>query len=305
VHEEVAAALSDGRAVVALESAIITHGMPRPTNVEVAQAAAAGVRANGAVPAIVALADGKVHVGLSDTLLERLGAAREAVKVSVRDIAAALLQRALGGTTVAATMRAAHWAGIGVFATGGIGGVHRGAGETFDISADLLELASTPVAVVCAGAKSILDIGKTLEFLETHGVPVLGYRTDEFPAFFARTSGHKVDQCVDTPEAAAATLATHWRLGLGGVVVANPIPEADALPARDIDLRIGEAVRQAEAAGIARKDVTPYLLSQVNTLTGGRSLAANIALVKNNAAVAAQIAVALTLRGAHVEPGAA
>jgi pseudouridine-5'-phosphate glycosidase len=276
--------------------------MPRPANVEVARAAAEKVRACGAVPAIVALADGKVRVGLDESLLDRLGAAQHAVKVSPRDFAAVLQQRGLGGTTVAATMRAAHWAGVRVFATGGIGGVHRGASETFDVSADLMELAATPVAVVCAGAKSILDIGKTLEVLETHGVPVLGYGTDDFPAFFARRSGHKVDHRFDTPEAVAAALDAHWLLGLRGVVVANPIPPADALPGEDIEARIADAVRQAEAAGIARKDVTPHLLAQVNTLTGGRSLAANMALVKNNAAVAAQIAVALADLGAAGAP---
>jgi pseudouridylate synthase len=297
IGEEVRAALADARPVVALESAIITHGMPRPSNVEVARSLDALVRANGATPAIVALADGKVRVGLDNALLDRLGAAPDAVKVSLRDLAPALVGKALGGTTVAATMRAAHWAGIRVFATGGIGGVHRGAGEAFDVSADLSELAATPVAVVCAGAKSILDIAKTLEYLETHGVPVLGYGTDDFPAFFARTSGHRVDHRVDSPAVVATVLDAHWRLGFGGVVVANPIPAADALPADEIEAHIAAAVREADARGISRKDLTPFLLARVSEATGNRSLRANIALVQNNAVVAAQLAVALARLG--------
>lgn len=293
IAAEVRTALAERRPVVALESTIITHGMPYPDNVAMARSVEGLVRANGAVPATIAVADGRIRVGAEDDLLERLGAATGALKVSRRDLAPALARRALGGTTVAATMRIAAWAGIRLFATGGIGGVHRGAEETFDVSSDLAELGTTPAAVVCAGAKSILDIPKTLEYLETQGVPVLGYGCDEFPAFFARTSGHPLDHRFDTPEAVAAVLAVHFRLGLGGVLIANPIPEADALPADEVEARIAEAVSEAEAAGIARKEVTPYLLARVNALTGGRSLAANVALVRNNAAVAAQVAAAL------------
>jgi pseudouridine-5'-phosphate glycosidase len=254
------------------------------------------VREAGAVPAVIALADGKVRVGIDAALLDRLASGGEVAKVSRRDIAPTLAQRTLGATTVASTMLAASWAGIRIFATGGIGGVHRGAAETFDVSTDLTELGTTPVAVVSAGAKSILDLAKTLEVLETQGVLVLGYQTDEFPAFFARTSGHRLEHRCDTPEVVAAVLDTHFRLGLGGVLVANPIPVADALPAEEIDSHIHAAVREAEAAGIAQKAVTPFLLQRVKERTGGRSLVANIALAKNNAAVGAQIAVALARR---------
>ena len=233
-------------------------------------------------------------VGLSPSDLEDL--AREgyrAAKASRRDVAAIVVKRQTAGTTVATTMQIAAMCGITIFATGGIGGVHRGAEETFDISADLIELASTPVAVVCAGAKSILDIAKTLETLETHGVPVIGYRTDDFPAFFARTSGHGVDYRFDTPEDVAELIRTHKRLGAkGGILIANPIPAADALDAATIEGRITEAIAQAQAEGVSRKALTPFLLQRIFELTDGKSLTANIALVKNNAAVAAQIAVA-------------
>jgi pseudouridine-5'-phosphate glycosidase len=296
VAEEVRAALADGRPVVALESTIISHGMPYPENLEMARSVQSIVREAGATPAIIALADGRVRIGVDSGLLDRLAAGRAVAKVSRRDIAPTLARHTLGATTVASTMLAAGWAGIRIFATGGIGGVHRGASETFDISTDLTELAETAVAVVSAGAKSILDLAKTLEVLETHGVLVVGYRTDEFPAFFARTSGHRLDYRCDTPEAVAEILDTHFRLGLGGALIANPIPAADALPAAEIDDHIREAVREAEAAGIARKDVTPFLLERVKARTGGRSLAANIALAKNNAGVGAEIAVALARR---------
>ena len=296
IAPEVRAALAEGRAVLALESTIITHGMPFPDNVAMARGVEAVARAHGAVPATIAVADGRIRVGLDGAMLDRLGEARGVAKLSRRDLAGALAGGGLGGTTVAATMFAAHLAGIGVFSTGGIGGVHRGAEETFDVSADLVELARTPVAVVCAGAKSILDLPKTLEFLETQGVPVIGYGTDAFPAFFARESGLEVDRRVDGIADLAAIVDIHRRLGGTGLLVANPIPEADALPAAEIEARIAEAVAEAAAAGIARKDVTPFLLARIVELTGGRSLAANIALVRNNVAVGADLAVALARR---------
>lgn len=292
---EVAAALRQAAPVVALESTIITHGMPYPQNLAMAREVEAIVRQAGAVPATIAVMDGQLKVGLTEGDLERLAQeGRMAAKASRRDLAALLVKGGLAGTTVATTMQIAALAGIQVFATGGIGGVHRGAEETFDISADLTELAQTPVAVVCAGAKSILDIGKTLEVLETNGVPVLGFGTDAFPAFFARDSGHPVDHRFDRPEEIAAVIALQRRLGMpGGVLVANPIPEADALDAGAIEARIAEAIAAAEADGVTRKALTPFLLQRIFELTEGKSLAANIALVKNNALVAARIAVAL------------
>ena len=291
--EEVAAAVAGGRPVVALESTIISHGMPYPANLETARAVEQVVRDAGAVPATIALVDGVPRVGLDGTALERL-ASGDVAKASRRDLPALAAAGATAGTTVAATMYLAHLAGIRVFATGGIGGVHRDAEHTFDVSADLDELGSTPVVVVCAGAKSILDLPKTLEVLETRGVPVVGFGTDEFPAFFSRTSGLPVDHRVDTPEQLAALVGWHLRLGLrGGVLVANPIPEPDEIPAADIAARIEEAVREAREAGVARKEVTPYLLARINELTDGRSLTANVALVRNNAALAGRLAVAL------------
>jgi len=297
ISQEVAAALGAGQAVVALESTIITHGMPFPQNLETAQGVEQVVRDNGAVPATIAIMGGRLRVGLGAADLETL--AREghtAAKASRRDVAALLLAKKLAGTTVATTMQVARLAGIAVFATGGIGGVHRGAEDTFDISADLEELSRTPVAVVCAGAKSILDIPKTLEVLETKGVPVIGYGTNDFPAFFARQSGHRVDHRIDTPEQMAELIAIQAELGMGGILIANPIPEADALDGAEIGARIDQAVAEAEARGITRKDLTPFLLQHIFELTGGRSLVANIALVRNNAAVAARIAAALAAR---------
>jgi pseudouridine-5'-phosphate glycosidase len=289
--EEVLDALAEGRAVVALESTIIAHGMPYPQNVETARAVEAIVRGEGAVPATIAVIEGRIKVGLGGAELERFASAKEVAKASRRDLAQAIVQKATAGTTVAATMAMAARAGIEIFATGGIGGVHRGAAETFDISADLIEMARTSVAVVCAGCKSILDIARTLEFLETQGVPVIGYGTEDFPAFFARASGHKLDHRFDTPREVAEVIRAERALGSpSGILVANPIPEGDALPADEIEAEIAAACREAEKAGIAQKDVTPYLLDRINTLTGGRSLKANIALVKNNAAVAARIA---------------
>jgi pseudouridylate synthase len=297
VEPEVAAALSAGDAVVALESTIITHGMPFPQNLEMARNVEARVRAGGAVPATVAIMEGKFRVGLPDANIERLArAGGTAAKASRRDVAALVADGGTAGTTVATTMSLAALAGISVFATGGIGGVHRGAETSFDISADLEELARTPVAVVCAGAKSILDIGKTLEVLETKGVPVLGYRTDNFPAFWARSSGYEVDRRYDAPDAVAAVVDTQFALGLGGVLIANPIPEADAIDADEMAHWISAALKDAERDGITGNRATPYLLKRIFELTGGRSLAANIALVEHNAAVAADIAVALAVR---------
>lgn len=295
ISPEVQRALADRKAVVALESTIITHGMPYPQNLETALAVEAVVRENGAIPATIAVMDGKCQVGVAGETLEQLAkTGLKAGKASRRDLAAILTKGLTAGTTVATTMQIAAMAGIRIFATGGIGGVHRGAETTFDISADLRELSQTPVAVVCAGAKSILDIGKTLEVLETNGVPVIGYGTDSFPAFFARESGHGVDYRLDTPGEVAALITAQAELGMkGGILVANPIPEADALDAEEIDGRIAAAIADAESQGVSRKDLTPYLLNRIFELTGGRSLEANIALVKNNAAVAAQIAVAL------------
>ena len=302
IAPEVAEAIAARQPVVALESTIITHGMPFPQNLEMAQGVEAVIRERGAVPATIAIMDGQLRAGLDGGALERLArAGGQAAKASRRDLAALLAGRGLAGTTVATTMVVAARAGIEVFATGGIGGVHRGAEETFDISADLMELGRTPVAVVCSGAKSILDIGKTLEVLESNGVPVLGYRTEEFPAFWARTSGYKADRKVDTPEEIAAILRLQFELGLGGALIANPIPESDAWEATEIEGHIQSALQVAGRAGIGGKDITPYLLRRVFELTGGRSLKANIALVRSNAAVAADIALALT--GLHRRDG--
>lgn len=294
VGKEVADALGGGSAVVALESTIITHGMPFPQNVQTARAVEAVVRENGAVPATIAVVDGRIRVGLSAAELERLADARGVVKASGRDLAAVMTRKGSAGTTVSATMRAAALAGIDIFATGGVGGVHRGAEETFDISADLTELGRTETAVVCAGVKSILDIPKTLEFLETQRVPVYVYGSDDFPAFHVRSSGLRADHRFDAPEDIARALKLHKALGTGtGIVVANPIPAGDALDPAFIEGAIAEATEEAAHRGITRKDLTPFLLARINELSGGRSLEANIALVKNNAALAARIAVAL------------
>ncbi len=298
VAPEVRDAIAAGRAVVALESTIVTHGMPYPQNLETARAVEDIVRAEGAVAATIALIDGRIRIGLDAAELERLAAADGVAKASRRDLAALLARKAAAGTTVAATMIAAARARIPIFATGGIGGVHRGASETWDVSADLVELSRTPVAVVCAGAKSILDIAKTLEVLETYGVPVLGYRTDDFPAFFARTSGYGVDHRFDSPGELAEVIATQRRLGLEtGMLIANPVPEAEALPAAAVEAQIEQACRDAERAGVSGKELTPFLLARINELSGGQSLRANIALIKNNAALAAQIAVELARLG--------
>ena len=291
---EVAAALAAGRPVVALESTIISHGMPWPQNVEAALAVEAEVRTHGAVPATCAIMDGRLKAGLARDEIERLGrGGDEAAKVSRRDMPILAARGGTGATTVAATMIIAALAGIRVFATGGIGGVHRGAELSFDISADLQELARTPVAVVCAGVKSILDIRLTLEYLETHGVPVIGYRTDSLPAFFSRDSGFGVDARLDEPLEIARVMKAKWNLALGGgLVVANPIPAQYALPRERVDRAIDQALADARARGIAGKSVTPFLLARVNALTGGDSLQGNIQLVLNNARLAAAVAVA-------------
>jgi pseudouridine-5'-phosphate glycosidase len=291
---EVQAARIAGKPVVALESTIISHGMPYPQNVQTAREVEQVIRDAGAVPATIALIDGKICIGLSDAQLETLGQSKDAIKVSRRDLAYVLAQKKLGATTVAATMICAQLAGIEVFVTGGIGGVHRGAATSFDISADLQELAQTGVAVVCAGVKSILDIGLTLEYLETHGVPVVSIGQAAFPAFFTRDSGFNADFQLDTPQEQARFIRTKWQLGLkGGVVVSNPVPAAAALQGHEIDGIIGQALREAGEQGVSGKAVTPFLLARIKELTGGRSLVTNIALVKHNALVGARLAVAL------------
>lgn len=294
LSDEVAEGLRSRRAVVALESTIIAHGMPYPKNLETALELEALIRAEGATPATVAVMDGKLCVGLGHEGLERLALEPEVLKLSRRDLPYALVQRRLGATTVAATMIAADLAGIRVFATGGIGGVHRGAEATFDISADLAELARTSVAVVCAGAKSILDVGRTLELLETLGVPVLGYQTDAFPAFYSRSSPFGVDYRLDDPEALARFLGAKWALGLrGGAVIANPVPKEDAMPAAEVEATIAQALSEAEQERLRGKAITPYLLARIEALTGGRSLKSNVALARANAQLAARVARAL------------
>jgi len=294
IKPDVLEALEKGKPVVALESTIISHGMPYPQNLEMALNVENIIRKEGAVPATIAILGGRIKVGLSKDEIEYLGKAKNVIKTSRRDIPFIVSKKLDGATTVASTMIIAALAGIKVFATGGIGGVHRGAQETFDISADLQELAKTNVAVVCAGAKSILDIGLTLEYLETYGVPVVGYGTDEFPAFYTRKSGYKVDYRVDSAEELAVAIKTKWNLGLnGGVVVANPIPEEYEMDYDVITKAINDAVVEAEAKGIRGKETTPFLLARVKELTGGDSLESNIALVYNNAKVAAQLAIEL------------
>lgn len=291
---EVSAALAAKKPVVALESTIIAHGMAYPANVETALAVEQVVRDHGAVPATIAIISGKLKAGLSREEIERFGQEGPGImKVSVRDLPFVVGRGLDGATTVAATMRIAAMAGIPVFATGGMGGVHRGAGETFDVSADLTEMTRSNVALVTAGAKAILDLPLTLERLETDGVPVVGYRTGEFPAFYSRSSGLKVPMRAEAPEEVAAIMRSKWELGLeGAVVVANPIPEADQIPASEIEPVITAALAEADRLGIRGKDVTPFLLAEIVKATKGRSLQANIALVKNNAKVASEIAAA-------------
>jgi len=290
----VAAAQDAGRPIVALESTIIAHGMPYPENVRTAREVEALIRNLGAEPATIALMDRRIRIGLSDDELELLGHSVQAQKVSRRDLPAVLTSGALGATTVAGTMICAALAGIEVFVTGGIGGVHRGAEVSFDISADLQELAKTPVAVVCAGAKSILDIGLTLEYLETHGVPVLSCEQDNFAAFYARDSGFRADVRLDDAVEQARFIRTKWDLGLaGGVVLSTPVPEAAAMAREEIDALTQLALAESRQRGITGKALTPFLLAHIKSLTGGRSLATNIALLKHNAEVGARLALAL------------
>jgi len=288
---DVAEALAAKKPIVALESTIITHGMPYPRNVETALSVEKAAREMGAVPATIAVIDGRFRVGLNGEEIERLGALMGGVvKASRRDLAPVAARRGSAGTTVAATMFIASLAGLEIFATGGIGGVHRGAEETFDISADLVELARTRVAVVCAGAKSILDIEKTLEYLETQGVAIVGYRCDEFPAFYARSSGFKLEHRCDGLHDLARMIRLQREIGPGGLLIANPIPEDHALDQGAIEERIAEAVAEARAQGVGKKEATPFLLKRVVELTEGKSLEANIALIRNNAMLAAQAA---------------
>ena len=295
VSPEVAAAVAAGKPVVALESTIISHGMPYPQNVETALKVESIIRENGAVPATIAILGGLLKAGLAPEEIEYLGKQGPKVaKASRRDLAVLCARGADGATTVTTTMMIAHMAGIQIFATGGIGGVHRGAETTMDISADLEELAQTPVMVVCAGAKSILDLGLTLEYLETHGVPVIGYGTKELPAFYTRKSGFAVDYEIDSPAELAAAFRASLDMGLkGGMLVTNPIPEAYSMDPAVINKAIDEAIAQAEAQGIHGKETTPFLLAKVKELTGGDSLDSNIQLVFNNARLAARTAVEL------------
>lgn len=294
IHPNVAHAIKVGGPVVALESTIISHGMPYPQNVQTALRVEAEVRAHGVVPATIAIISGRLKVGLDTAEIEMLGKlGHQAIKVSRRDVPFVVAAKQSGATTVAATMMLAVMAGIAVFATGGIGGVHRGAQHSFDVSADLQELARTPVAVVCAGAKSILDLGLTLEYLETHGVPVIGFQTNSLPAFFMRESAFGVDYRLDTAQAIANVMHAKWGMALaGGLVVANPIPAAFSMPLDTIDAAIAQALKEAVDQHITGKAATPFLLARVNDLTGGNSLAANIELVLNNARLAAAIACA-------------
>ena len=293
INAEVAAALAEGKPVVALESTIISHGMPYPQNVETALQVEKIIRENGAVPATIAIIGGRLKAGLTAEEIEYFGKKGQAItKASRRDLAVLCARGEDGATTVTTTMIIAHMAGIKIFATGGIGGVHRGAETTMDISADLEELGQTPVMVVCAGAKSILDLGLTLEYLETKGVPVIGYGTEELPAFYTRQSGFRVDYRIDTPEELAKVFKAQHTLGMkGGMLVTNPIPEEYAMPLETINAAIDQAIGECNAKGIHGKETTPFLLARVAELTGGDSLASNIRLVFNNAMVAAKTAV--------------
>ena len=295
VNPEVAAAVAAGKPVVALESTIISHGMPYPQNVETALNVEKIIRENGAVPATIAIIGGRLKAGLTPEEIEYFGKKGQAIaKASRRDVAALVARGEDGATTVTTTMMIAHMAGIKIFATGGIGGVHRGAETTMDISADLEELANTPVMVVCAGAKSILDLGLTLEYLETHGVPVIGYGTDDLPAFYTRKSGFGVDYRMDTPAELAKTFHVQHELGLkGGMLVTNPIPEEYSMDPAVINGAIDQAIAEAKEQGIHGKATTPFLLAKVKELTGGDSLDSNIQLVYNNAALAAKTACEL------------
>lgn len=291
VKPEVAKALEEGTPVVALESTIIAHGMPYPRNVETAIAVEDVIRAEGVMPATIAIINGRIKIGLTKEEIEYLGTADNVLKVSRRDFPLVIAKKMNGATTVAGTMIAAHMAGIKLFVTGGIGGVHRGAGESFDISADLEELKTTEVAVVCAGVKSILDIGATLEYLETSGVPVITYGTEEFPAFYSRKSGFKSECRLDDPKDIADLINAKADLGLrGGMLIACPIPEEEEIPYEKMDVVIKEALKECEEQGVKGKRITPFLLSKVKDLTEGSSLEANIKLVLNNARIGAKIA---------------
>jgi len=292
ISEEVRAALGAGRPVVALESTVVAHGLPYPANLETARQMEAAVRKHGAMPATIAILHGQLHVGLLESELEFLATAGNIRKVSRRDLPVVVAQQCDGATTVAATITIAAWAGIEVFCTGGIGGVHRDA--PFDVSNDLPTLASVPIAVICSGAKAILDLPATLEWLETAGVPVVGYGTDELPAFYSRQSGLRVDVRVDRPKEAAAIIRATWQLGLpGGVLIVVPVPEADELPKESVEPHIVADLAEAKAQRIEGNAVTPFLLKWLAQETAGASLKANVALLNNNAAVAAQIATAL------------
>lgn len=295
IHPEVEKALRESKPVVALESTIISHGMPYPQNVETALKVEEIIRENGATPATIGIINGKIKVGLTREEIEHMAKSKDVVKVSRRDIPFVISKKFDGATTVAGTMIAASLAGIKVFVTGGIGGVHRGAQKTFDISADLKELANTDVAVVCAGAKSILDIGLTLEYLETHGVPVVGFGTEEFPAFYTRKSGFNVDYKVDSPKELAAALKAKWDLELkGGFVIGNPIPKEYEMDYDAINKAIDDALEEAKRLGIKGKETTPFLLSKIKSITSGKSLESNIQLVYNNARVGAKLALELS-----------
>lgn len=289
--DEVKEAMESGKPIVALESTIISHGMPYPENLKTAKACERIVRENGAVPATTAIIDGKIKIGLTQKELEFMATSKNVIKASTRDYAYIVANKLNGATTVATSILTADLAGIKLLVTGGIGGVHRGAEKTMDISRDLQELAARNVMVVCAGCKSILDIGLTLEYLETFGVPVLGYQTEEMPAFYTRKSGFKLDKRMDTPEEIAETAKVKWDLGInGGILVSNPIPEKDSLDEEKINKAIETALKDAEKDGIKGKETTPYLLSKVLEVTEGKSLISNIALVENNAKIGAQIA---------------
>lgn len=289
--DEVKKAMEEGKAVVALESTIISHGMPYPQNIETAKACEEIIRKNGAVPATTAIIGGKIKIGLNEEELEFMATSKDIIKASRRDFAYIVSRGLNGATTVASTIIASRLAGIKIFVTGGLGGVHRHAETTFDISRDLEELASNDIMIVCAGCKSILDIGLTLEYLETKGVPVFGYQTDSMPAFFTRKSEFKVDYNIKNPKEAAEAAKTQWDLGLtGGILLTNPIPEKDSMDEEKINKAIEEALKEAEEKGIHGKETTPFLLSKVLEVTEGKSLEANIALVKNNAKLGAEVA---------------
>lgn len=294
IHPEVAAALKNNQPVVALESTIISHGMPYPQNVQTAREVENIIREQGAIPATIAILNGQCCVGLNEEQLEYLGQAKDVWKVSLRDMPYVIAKKLAGATTVAATMRIASMAGIKVFVTGGIGGVHREAQQTMDISADLTEMSNTNVAIVSAGVKSILDIGLTLEYLETLGVPVVTYSQKEFPSFYSRESGYTSPLSSDSAEEIAAMLKAKWDLQINGsVLIANPVPEVMEIPFQEIESKILQALSEAKSAGISGKETTPFLLKRIAEITGGNSLATNIALIKNNALLGAKVAICL------------